>query len=456
MASVFKRGGKRAKGYWYASWFDHNGKRHTKCTRTTDKATAERIAKKYEADAALRREGVIDPAQDRYAQEAARPIDHHVADFCKDLLARDRTPKHVDMTVSRVQFIIERCSTTHASLVPSEVQEAISSIRDAGRSLETCNSYLRAIKSFSKWLRREKRMPDDPLATLKAYNTSTDPRHVRRELTNEELGYLLNFVEGHTKPTHNMAGPDRAMLYRAALGTGFRAGELRSLKRDSFDLASDSPAITVEAAYSKRRRQDQQPIRADLAELLRPWLEGFDHNAHVFGRMPRNMAKSFRADLAAARAEWIEAAETKAEKERRQESDFLRYEDSIGRVIDFHATRHTYISNVVASGASVKTAQELSRHSDPRLTINRYSHTRLHDLRQALESGPDLSGRPTDADVLKATGTDGADSIHAQRRRSSQHAIQVPPVRNSANKKRNERATPGMRALALTCCHLRI
>ncbi len=51
MASVFKRGGKRSKGYWYASWFDHNGKRQAKSTRTTDKATAERIAKKYEADA---------------------------------------------------------------------------------------------------------------------------------------------------------------------------------------------------------------------------------------------------------------------------------------------------------------------------------------------------------------------------------------------------------------------
>jgi hypothetical protein len=53
MASVFKRGGKRAKGYWYASWFDHHGKRRTRSARTTDKATAERIARKLEAEAAL-------------------------------------------------------------------------------------------------------------------------------------------------------------------------------------------------------------------------------------------------------------------------------------------------------------------------------------------------------------------------------------------------------------------
>ena len=81
MASVFKRGGKRAKGYWYASWFDHNGKRRTQCTRTTDKSAAERIARQHEADAALRRDGVIDPALDAISKESQRSIDAHLADY---------------------------------------------------------------------------------------------------------------------------------------------------------------------------------------------------------------------------------------------------------------------------------------------------------------------------------------------------------------------------------------
>ena len=81
MASVFKRGGKKAKGYWYVQWFDHNGKRRTKCTKTTDKATAERIARNYESDAALRRDGVIDPALDAISKESQRSIESHLADF---------------------------------------------------------------------------------------------------------------------------------------------------------------------------------------------------------------------------------------------------------------------------------------------------------------------------------------------------------------------------------------
>ena len=65
MASVFKRGGRRAKGYYYASWFDHNGKRLTNCLRTTAKATADRTANQYDYQAALRREGLGDRDDDR-------------------------------------------------------------------------------------------------------------------------------------------------------------------------------------------------------------------------------------------------------------------------------------------------------------------------------------------------------------------------------------------------------
>ena len=65
MATVYKRGGKANRGgYWYIGWWDYTGRRQTKCSRTTDKATAERIAAKYEADAAARRSGAIDATLD--------------------------------------------------------------------------------------------------------------------------------------------------------------------------------------------------------------------------------------------------------------------------------------------------------------------------------------------------------------------------------------------------------
>ena len=40
----------------------------------------------------------------------------------------------------------------------------------------------------------------------------------------------------------------------------------------SFDLAADVPTVTLEAAYSKHRREDVLPLHPDLAARLRQWL----------------------------------------------------------------------------------------------------------------------------------------------------------------------------------------
>ena len=81
MATIYKRGGKGNRGgRYYISYFDHKGKRQSHSARTTDKATAERIAAKLEADAALRRDGVVDPNSMRSANSPAA-VESHVKDY---------------------------------------------------------------------------------------------------------------------------------------------------------------------------------------------------------------------------------------------------------------------------------------------------------------------------------------------------------------------------------------
>ncbi len=119
-----------------------------------------------------------------------------------------------------------------------------------------------------------------------------------------------------------------------------------------------------------------------------------------------------KKDLAAARRRWLKESTTDAERAERERSDFLQYQDADGRYADFHAQRHTYISAIVAGGASVKTCQELARHSTPTLTIGRYAHARLHDLTAALDALPDLATPPATTatpQAMAATGTDGGD-----------------------------------------------
>ncbi len=154
--------------------------------------------------------GIIDPAQERFGKQARRPIAEHVAEFKAVLQAKGNTPDYVETTIQQVEFILARCGAEYIKqLTPSVVQGAIKGIRDAGRSLETCNSYLRAIKGFARWLWTDKRSSDNALATLQGYNADTDKKHPRRELTADELVYLLPFVETHTDggPQHARPGP---------------------------------------------------------------------------------------------------------------------------------------------------------------------------------------------------------------------------------------------------------
>jgi integrase len=274
-----------------------------------------------------------------------------------------------------------------SDLAPSKVQTALKAVRDDNASLRSVHHYMRAVKAFSRWLWRDGRAREDTLAHLTSPNPDADRRHERRALAHEEVALLVQAaVSGPV--VLRVTGPDRAALYRAALGTGFRANELRSLRPEAFDLDGDPPTITVAAAYSKRRRDDMQPIRPDLADALRPWLASKAPGQPVFGNLTKHTNELIRSDL---------------------ERVGIPYRDASGRVADFHALRHTYITALAMSNAPVKVVQSLARHSTPTLTLGMYAHVGLYDQTSALDALPDQSqpDPAPEAATLPATGTHG-------------------------------------------------
>ena len=367
MASVFKRKG--AKN-WTISWQPTPYVRKT-VSGGPDKKAAEALARKLEADAMLRRRGVIDRRLDQYAQAEARPVAEHLKEFLASLEAKGVTPKHVHLLDVRIGRVFGLAKADRiGDLTLSTAMTALGRLRDQGRAPQTLTHYVRAIKEFSRWLMRDGRTREDALIGLSKYNEHVDRRRDRRALTAEELDRLIAAAKSGPK-IRGMEGPDRAVLYHLAARTGFRAAELRSLKPESFDLETNPPTVTVVAAYSKHRRTDVQPIRRDLAEALRAYLAGKPPKQPVF-RMPEDTAEMMRVDLAAAG---------------------IRYKDEAGRVADFHALRHTFISMLVASGVHPKLAQDLARHSDINLTMSRYAHTMVADRGRALETLPALAGQ---------------------------------------------------------------
>jgi integrase len=93
-------------------------------------------------------------------------------------------------------------------------------------------------------------------------------------------------------------------------------------------------------------------------------------------------------------------------RKEREKTSFLKYRDAAGRVADFHALRHTYISRLVRSGVNVKVAQELARHSTPTLTLGRYAHVQLVDQTRALDALPAIDSARKQDQSVRPTGTD--------------------------------------------------
>jgi integrase len=385
MASVFK---KRGRGYWIVRYTDGSGKRREHSTGTTDRQAASRIAAKLEADAALRRDGVIDLHAERYAVEAKRPIQEHVADFERSLQARGNTPQHVALTLSRVRVVLDGAGcTSWSNLDASRVEDVLRRLRGKKRGPASVNHYRAAVRAFSAWMAKIGRTIEDPLRVLRPLNEAVEQRRERRVLSPEDLRKLLRAAE-NGPVRQGLAGPTRALLYRLATETGLRAREIASLRVGSFDLKADPPTVRVAAAYSKRRREDTLPLRPSTAAELSVFLRERLPSASAFGTPPAwRAAEMLKEDL---------------------ESVEMKYKDDEGRFADFHSLRHGFITNLAQGGVSPKVAQALARHSSIVLTYDRYTHLRAGDDQvRALEVLPDLSTTNDAQDTLRATGSAG-------------------------------------------------
>ena len=281
-----------------------------------------------------------------HAEQRKRPLSEHVGEWEKSLKAKGNTEIYAEGQAKHVRAITQAGRFIFwPDLCADRIQHLIADMRKdsddkTGISARTANAYLQGCKQFCNWMVRNDRAPNNPLSHLTRYNIKTDRRVIRRPLTFDECQRLITTAE-NGELIYGMTGPERAMLYRVALGTGFRAAELRSLLPSSFDLDSESPTVSVAAAYSKHRKLDIQPISRHLAELLKGFLADKQPGTAVFQPHSDKTADMLRADLEKAGIEPV---------------------DGTGNRVDFHALRHTFITLGAQAGIAPKVLMDLARH----------------------------------------------------------------------------------------------
>jgi integrase len=352
-----------------------------------DKRVTEEMARAAESEAAKVRAGLVDPKARRVAEAARRPVTEHVEDFISSMTNANRNPQHVAQTRTYITRILTLSGVDSLSdLTPSAVMDALGRLKGDGLSARSLEAHAVAVKSFSRWAWRDGRTADYALVGLPRLGDKADRRRVRRPLSEAELRVLIETTR--TAPDwRGVSGADRVILYAVAATTGLRRRELKSLTPESFRLDDRPPTVVCTASYTKNGEKAEQPIPESLAATLRPWLAYKAAGQPVFGRLPQKTGLMLKADL---------------------ERCGIEQTDASGRVVDMHSLRHGYITTLARAGVPVKTLQALARHSDPKLTLNVYSHVSVYDTAKAVEALPDLTGPGPRSEpaAAAATGTD--------------------------------------------------
>lgn len=318
-----------------------------------DKGESERRALQLAVEADEIRRGAR-PAPTAADTESLRPIREHLKAF----LAAGRlnggrngfpwSEDHARRVESDLEWWIDvlKLKTIRGITLPA-VSGALQSRKGlSGKTLFHISGNLR---SFVNWCRRNKYLVGDPLEGLGKF--STTPKTLRRPLTQGEIGKLIA-----------AAPPERALLYRVAIVTGFRAGELESLRVGDLDVAKGT--LFLRAAHAKDRRDAVATIPTNLAKKIEATTTKRPEESPLFPWFRADhAARTFHLDRAAA---GIPATTVR------------------GR-LDFHALRTTHVNLAFDLDFDAKTAQTLARHKDANLTLNTYARANPDRLRKAVE-----------------------------------------------------------------------
>lgn len=353
----------RPDGPWYAwRWDGARGqwmRRSTGCTlRRAAAEVAARWLQEGERQAAGLRTGT-DAA-------AATPLAAHVRAF---VAARRNAPEgltgnHVRQLARSLERVMERAGWRWLADVSEDGLHAAmaglsaASRRRGGWSAASRNHCLVAWGAFCRWAVRDGRLAANPLANVRAVRVEGFRTFHRRALTRTEAERLLVATAAGPEAA-GMAGPERAMLYRLALVTGFRRGELASLTPGSFRLDMSTPAVELQAKAAKSRTRAQQPLPPWIVPELRRWLAGRPRGGLLWPGLPACLSDVVRADADAAGIPLV---------------------DQDGARLDFHALRHTFGTWLALAGVTPQAAQRLMRHQSIHLTMRVYTHLGLDEL----------------------------------------------------------------------------
>ena len=304
------------------------------------------------------------------------PIERRIRQYEALLKSRQRRPRYVNDVIRNVRDVVRAAGITSVKKITKPViEQAINDV--AIQNKLAPNSVGQAIaycKAFVTWLYQSEHIKRNKLEALKAPRGQKNVRP-RRPLTDDEVDRLIEATELKDS-TSVMPGQHRAWLYRLAVLTGLRCNTLLALTPGHFVLAGGVPPyVRRKAAENKNGRDDKLPIHSFLAKALRIWLRDKEPDKLLFPVCDKTARSMLARDLVAA------GIDAKADDE--------------GRVLDFHAFRHTFCTRVGRARLPMKAQMALMGHRSYSMTL-KYQHVDESELSEMINEvyQVGLDGRP--------------------------------------------------------------
>ncbi len=364
-----RRPGSRSKGYsvfadkrsrlWVVQYADGQGKRRW-IRGIKDRKDATIIGKFKASESDRVRAGAVSADESHLKQQGELNIVKHVDAWRDAMKHRGCDIHHYTPQRARVMRI---CAYAEFQCLREVNGDALGRAiaRIAGEtSPQTAKHYLGAFRSFIKWC-IPKRIKDNP--TIGVTTKAAGATFQRTIIAPDKLPDLINATIAAGWRA-NASGKRRALFYAVLAYTGLRKGEARSLTKESFDLSART--VTVEAGYSKHRRRDVIPLPQQFIDLCGDWIRAYKEKAHLFpyGRS-WHIERALRKDCAD-----------------------IGIKPSEGERLGVHSFRRQFITQVIRGGG-LAVAQDLARHSTPKLTAS-YADLTLKDYDAALGALPEV------------------------------------------------------------------
>lgn len=327
--------------------------------------------------------GLVNP----HKEHLDKPLADHVADYLAVVRTTTRSEQHQKETARILNLFVRDSGAGRLRDVTADRVTSYLSRLKSGPT--TRNMHRRIIVMLCNWLEGVGRIDRNPITQRSVKPAKKGKKRERRALTADEIATLLQAVRNYPvksasinrggrnakkKPAKlkpatlvrlQQRGRERALLYRLAVLTGLRRGELSRLRVHHLELDRQPFArVNLPAHLTKNGKPARIMLVPSLAADLRQWIADTGKGSSDAVPNRCNLSKMHKAHLALAG---------------------IPYEVD-GRYADFHSLRMS--ANVVLrkAGIPAKERQLFLRHGKLELTTETYDHDAATEMAEVVKA----------------------------------------------------------------------